>query len=89
MTENIRNIIHNGNYGCGIVMDLQKTFDPVSHSILISKLYHYGIRVVPLQWFVSYLSNRKQYVSVNGHTSDELLITYGVPQGSVLGYFCS
>ena len=48
-------------------------------------MYHYGIRGVSLQWFESYLSNRKQYVSVNGHTSDELPITYGVPQGSVLG----
>ena len=37
------------------------------------------------EWFVSYLSNRKQYVSVNGHASDELIITHGVPQGSVLG----
>ena len=27
----------------------------------------------------------KQYVSVNGHASDELIITHGVPQGSVLG----
>ena len=34
---------------------------------------------------MSYLSNRKQYVSVNGHASDELIITHGVPQGSVLG----
>ena len=85
MTENIRNTTDNGNYGCDIFIDLQKAFDTVSHSILLRKLYHYGIRGVPLQWFESYLSNRKQYVSVNGHTSDELLITYGVSQGSVLG----
>ena len=68
MTENIRNTIDNGNYGCGIFIDLQKAFDTINHSILLRKLYHYGIRGVPLQWFESFLSNRKQYVSVNAHT---------------------
>ena len=81
MTEKIRNTIDNGNYGCGIF----KAFDTVNHSILLKKLDHYGIRGIPLQWFESYLSNRKQYVSVNGHTSEELPVTHGVPQGSVLG----
>ena len=69
MTENIRNTIDNGNYGCGIFIDPQKAFDIVSHSVLLRKLYHYGIRGVPLQWFEFYLPNRKQYVSVNGVTS--------------------
>ena len=46
---------------------------------------HYGIRGVALDWFASYLSYRKQYVSVNGHASDYLDICCGVPQGSVLG----
>ena len=51
----------------------------------LKKLDHYGIRGIPLQWFESYLSNRKQCVSVNGHTSEELFVTHGVPQGSGLG----
>ena len=85
MTEKIRNTIDNGNYGCGIFIDLKKAFDTVNHSILLRKLDHYGIRGISLQWSESYLSNRNQYVSVNGHTSEQLSITHGVPQGSVLG----
>ena len=61
------------------------TLKTVNHSILLKKLDHYGIRGIPLQWFESYLSNSKQYVSVNGHTSEELFVTHGVPQGSVFG----
>ena len=66
-------------------IDLKKAFDTINHSILLRKLEHYGIRGIPLQWFHSYLSNHKQYVSVNGFLSDELNIIHGVPQGSVLG----
>ena len=36
-------------------------------------------------WFQSYLSNRQQFVCGNGHDSNHLSITCGVPQGSVLG----
>ena len=84
MTETIRKTIDNRNFGCGIFIDLKKAFDTVNHSILLRKLEHYGIWGIPLQWFHSYLSNRKQYVSVNGLSSDELNIIHGVPQGSVL-----
>ena len=37
------------------------------------------------KWFTSYLSNRKQFVNVNGKKSDFCQIDTGVPQGSVLG----
>ena len=46
---------------------------------------HYGVKGIALDWFTSYLSDRKQYLSVNGYTSDYLNIPCGVPQGSVLG----
>ena len=57
----------------------------VEHEILLKKLYHYGIRGSAHDWFKSYLSGRKQFVSVNGTDSDPLPLLYGVPQGSILG----
>ena len=46
---------------------------------------HYGIRGNVLHWFESYIKGKSQYVTVNGHSSEILPITCGVPQGSVLG----
>ena len=48
--------------------------------ILLSKMEHYGVRDTALEWFKSYLSNRKQYVYSNGE-SQLKDITCGVPQG--------
>ena len=63
----------------------KKAFDTVNHPILFEKLYHYGIRGYALEFFESYLKNRKQYVSCNNTSSHITTIEYGVPQGSVLG----
>ena len=49
------------------------------------KLEHYGIRGNMLNWFQSYLMNRKQYVSINSTYSELKDVKCGVPQGSVLG----
>ena len=81
MTESIKKALDDGIYGCGVFIDLQKVFcDTVNHSILLK-----SVRGTALSWFSSYLSDRKQYVFVNGHTSDHLKILCGMPQGSVLG----
>ena len=56
----------------------------MNHLVLLKNL-NYGVRSIPLQWFDSYLAKRQQYVSINGCASDKLVITHGVPQGSVLG----
>ena len=84
-TENIRKALDDGNIGCGVFVDLQKAFDTVDHQILLTKLNHYGIRGVSNDWFKSYLSNRNQYVPINGYESGLAAINCGVPQGSVLG----
>ena len=68
-----------------LLIDFSKAFDMVDHDILLNKLNHYGIRGIAHDWFKSYLANRKQYVMVNGKKSDEQLMTFGVPQGSILG----
>ena len=85
ITEAIRSTLDNKKYGCGVFIDLQKAFDSVNHNLLLSKLEHYGMRGDFLLWLSSYLSNRHQYVSVNGRDSNLMTIAYGVPQGSVLG----
>ena len=56
---------------------------------IINKLRCYGVRGIALAWFKSYLKNRRQYVSYCGIHSRVMDIEYGVPQGSVLGPFCS
>ena len=45
----------------------------------------YGIRGIAIHWLSNYLTNRKQYVNVDGHSSNLLDVTCGVPQGSILG----
>ena len=85
ITEQIKESIDNGKFGCGIFIDLKKAFDTVNHEILLCKLEHYGVRGNMLQWFKSYLTDRKQYVFYNGVSSEIKTITCGVPQGSVLG----
>ena len=85
LTEDIRDALDNHYFACGTFIDLQKAFDTVDHKILLRKLEHYGVRGKANEWFNSYLSNRKQHVSINGFLSNETEMLYGVPQGSVLG----
>ena len=70
---------------CCIFLDFAKAFDTVNHNILLSKLNHYGIRGNTLDWLKSYLTDRKQCVSIGNTNSSTLPIDIGVPQGSVLG----
>ena len=62
--------------------DLSKAFDSVSHAILLRKCIKCNVDQF---WFESYLCKRTQSVRLNDTVSDKTSISYGVPQGSVLG----
>ena len=63
LLESIQEALDDGQFACGIFIDLEKAFNTISHDILLEKLNHYGIRRISNDWFRSYLSDRTQMVS--------------------------
>ena len=78
-------------YTAGIFLDLSKAFDSLEPSTAFKKMEKYGLRGCCLNWFKSYMLDRKLNVSCKmsdtGETSTSNIydVEYGTPQGSVLG----
>ena len=85
MNSDVLESLDNKQKTIATFLDLSKAFDTIDHKILLTKLKHYGIRGNPLNWFKSYLNQRTQYVSYKNNCSSKTTVTYGIPQGSVLG----
>lgn len=69
-----------------VLLDLSAAFDTIDHSTLLNLLHErFGIQGLALKWVKSYLSDREQCVQINGESSDKVKLSFGVPQGSVLG----
>ena len=75
-------ILHIFNYD---ISDFSKAFDKVPHHRLLLKLHYYGIQGRTLAWINVWLTGRSQRVVMDGVASSLVKVTYGVPQGTVLG----
>ena len=85
LTDKVLKDIDEKNISLAIFMDLSKAFDTLDHSILVTKLAHYGVKSTALEWFLSYLTGHNQYVEIGGVSSSILTLSTGVPLGSILG----
>ena len=86
ITDTLRKALDKKIVTCGLFLDFSRAFDTVNHDILLSKLYHYGKRGTPHDWFKNYLYNRTQFVKIDNTKSNHETIVCGIPQGSTLGH---
>ena len=85
-TDSLARCLNEGSRTDIIYFDFAKAFDSVNHDIILGKLKNqYGINGLLLKFFVEYLSGRVQRVAIGNELSDELPVSSGVPQGSILG----
>ena len=68
-----------------VYIELSKAFDTVNHSILLKKIQNVGVKRRVYDWFRTYLTDRKQYVAVDGMFLTVKVIECGIPQGSNFG----
>ena len=85
LVSKINKSLDNSRACAGVFIDLAKAFDTVSHRNLLTKLYAIGVRGAAHSLFQSYLEKRQQMVQINGTTSNQREVTFGIPQGTVLG----
>ena len=59
--------------------------DTVNHDILLDKLNYYGVKGISNMWFETFLKEKYHYATIKEYSSNKLMSTHGVLQGSVLG----
>ena len=77
--------LDDGKIVSALFLDLSAGFNVINHDLLLKKLERYKFTTNTLSWFRSYMTERYQAVQVESATSPFLPVSFGVPQGSILG----
>lgn len=86
LTEKVRHNINSKNISTLVSLDLSKAFDTVNYNVLTEKLSSkFGFSSSSCKLMHSYITERFQFVGLNGNNSSLMQCCSGVPQGSVLG----
>jgi hypothetical protein len=83
--QDIADSLHNGETIDATIIDFSKAFDLVPHGRLLTKIANSGVDSRVVGWIREFLLGRTQRVRVVEHLSEEVRVTSGVPQGSLLG----
>ena len=83
--QDIADSLDEGGRMDAIIIDFSKAFDLVPHDRLITKIAATGLELRVIGWIREFLLGRTQRVRVDEQFSEEIAVTSGVPQGSVLG----
>ena len=67
-----------------VLVDYRKAFDMIDHTLLLKKLEVYGLSRDSLQWFTSYLKDKRQFVKLGDKQSSVAIVRHGILQGSIL-----
>lgn len=82
--NNICNALDQKKHCAALFVDLIRAFDCVHRGLLLNRLKDIDISDLVCQWFRNYLPDRTQCAAANGHQSDFMRVSNGVPQGSIL-----
>ena len=85
VTHTLQSALEMGQEARIVQIDFSSAFDRVNHQGILFKLCFVGVRSSVLSVLTQFLSNRSQYVMVDGCRSKLVNVVSGVPQGSVLG----
>ena len=84
-TDTILEAIEKKQLTATVLLDTNKAFDSFDHDTLVFKLQDTGLSPITTEWFPSYFQSRYQVVKIHNAISDQLPISCGLPQGSILG----
>ena len=85
MTEKIKKSRDSKGVFAAVFTDFSKSFDCISHVLLLAKLYAYGFDKISLTFMLAIFSQRQQKTKVGSTFSELMSILFDVPQESVSG----